>query len=214
VRNLNNQLVENIVNEVLKRVQEETHIEIEASGKHVHLNREAIDALFGTGYQLTKARDLSQPGQFACKERVTMIGPKGALHNVVILGPERKESQVEISHSDAVVLGVPVPVRESGKLEGTPGIVIASGTSIIRLEKGLIAAQRHIHVKTEDAKKYDLENGEIVQVKVLGNRPLIFDDVLVRVSPNYETYMHIDYDEANACGFAKGTKGKVLKKSI
>lgn len=211
---MNNQLVENIVNEVLKRVQEETYIEIEASGKHVHLNREAIDALFGTGYQLTKARDLSQPGQYACKERVTLIGPKGALHNVVILGPERKESQVEISHTDAVVLGVPVPVRESGKLEGTPGIVIASGTNMIRLDKGLIAAQRHIHVKTEDAEKYGLKNGEIVQVKVLGKRPLIFDDVLVRVSSNYETYMHIDYDEANACGFAKGTKGKILKKGI
>ncbi|AJS58949.1 ethanolamine utilization phosphate acetyltransferase EutD [Paenibacillus sp. IHBB 10380] len=211
---MNNQLLENIVNEVLKRVQEETYIDIEASGKHVHLNREAIDALFGTGYQLTKARDLSQPGQYACKERVTLIGPKGALHNVVILGPERKESQVEISHSDAVVLGVPVPVRESGKLEGTPGIVIASGTNMIRLDKGLIAAQRHIHVKTEDAEKYGLKNAEIVQVKVLGQRPLIFDDVLVRVSSNYETYMHIDYDEANACGFAKGTKGKILKKSI
>jgi propanediol utilization protein len=202
------------MNEVLKRVQEETYIDIEASGKHVHLNREAIDALFGTGYQLTKARDLSQPGQYACKERVTLIGSKGALHNVVILGPERKESQVEISHSDAVVLGVSVPVRESGNLEGTPGIVIASGANMIRLDKGLIAAQRHIHVKTEDAEKYGLKNAEIVQVKVLGKRPLIFDDVLVRVSSNYETYMHIDYDEANACGFAKGTKGKILKKSI
>ncbi|OPA75332.1 propanediol utilization protein [Paenibacillus selenitireducens] len=211
---MDNQLLENIVNEVIKRVQEETYIEIEASGKHVHLNREAIDALFGTGYQLTKARDLSQPGQYACKERVTLIGPKGSLHNVVILGPERKESQVEVSHSDAVVLGVPVPVRESGKVDGTPGIVIASGSHMIRLDQGLIAAQRHIHVKTEDAEKYGLVNGEIVQVKVMSNRSLIFDDVMVRVSPNYETYMHIDYDEANACGFVKGTKGKILKKSI
>ncbi|UHA72527.1 ethanolamine utilization phosphate acetyltransferase EutD [Paenibacillus sp. 481] len=209
---MDNQFLESIVNEVIKRVQDETCIEIEASGKHVHLNRAAIDALFGEGYQLTKARDLSQPGQYACKERVTLIGPKGSLHNVVVLGPERKQSQVEISHTDAVVLGVPVPVRESGKLDGTPGIVIASGSNVMQLEQGLIAAQRHIHVKTEDAKKFNVDNGEIVQVKVYGKRPLIFDDVLIRVSDNYETYMHIDYDEANACGFAKGTKGKILKK--
>lgn len=209
---VNNQLVEDIVKEVIKRVQEQTFIEIEASGKHVHLNREAIDELFGKGYQLTKARDLSQPGQYACKERVTLIGTRGALYNVVVLGPERKESQVEVSHTDAVVLGLSVPVRESGKLEDTPGIIIASGSKMIRLHQGLIAAQRHIHVKAEEAEKYNVKNGEIVQVKVYGKRPLIFDDVLIRVSSNYETYMHIDYDEANACGFTKGMKGQILKK--
>lgn len=212
---VDNQLVESIINEVVKRVQNETTcFEVEASGKHVHLSREAIDALFGKGYQLTKAKDLSQPGQYACKERVTLIGPKGSLHNVVVLGPERKESQVEVSLTDSVVLGVSVPVKESGKLEGTPGIVIASGSNMIRLDKGLIAAQRHIHVKAEDAEKFDVKNGDIVQVKVFGKRPLIFDDVLVRVSANYETYMHIDYDEANACGFTKGMKGKIVKQSI
>lgn len=209
---VNNQMVEDIMSEVIKRVQEQTCIEIEASGKHVHLNREAIDELFGEGYQLTKARDLSQPGQYACNERVTLIGPRGALYNVVVLGPERKESQVEVSQTDAVVLGLSVPVRESGKLGGTPGIVIAAGTNIIRLKRGLIAAQRHIHVKAEDAEKYNVKNGEIVQVKVYGKRPLIFDDVLIRASSNYETYMHIDYDEANACGFTKGTMGQILKK--
>lgn len=208
---MDNQLVESIIHEVVKRVQEETCIEIEASGKHVHLCREDIDALFGKGYQLTKAKDLSQPGQYACKERVTLIGPKGSLHNVVVLGPERKASQVEVSLTDSVVLGISAPVRESSKLEGTPGVIIASGSNMIRLEQGLIAAQRHIHVKAEDAEKYNVKNGEIVQVKVYGKRPLIFDDVLIRVSPNYETYMHIDYDEANACGFTKGTKGKILK---
>ena len=210
---VSNQLVEDIMNEVIKRVQgQQASFEIEASGKHVHLNREAIDELFGKGYQLTKLRDLSQPGQYACKERVTLIGPKGALHNVIVLGPERKESQVEVSLTDAVVLGVSVPVRESGKVEGTPGIIIASGSNVIRLHQGLIAAQRHIHVKAEDAVKYNVKNGEMVQVQVNSKRPLIFDDVLIRVSPNYETYMHIDYDEANACGFTKGTKGQILKK--
>ncbi len=209
---VNNQLVEEIMNEVIKRVQEQTFIEIEASGKHVHLNREAIDELFGKGYQLTKARELSQPGQYACKERVTLIGPKGALHNVVVLGPERKKSQVEVSKTDAVVLGLSIPVRESGKLEGTPGIIISTGMNMIRLKEGLIVAQRHIHVSTKDAKKFNVDNGEIVQVKVYSNRPLIFDDVLIRVSSSYKTYMHIDYDEANACGFTKGTRGQVLKK--
>lgn len=209
---MNNQLVEEIMNEVIKRVQEQTFIEIEASGKHVHLNREAIDELFGKGYQLTKARELSQPGQYACKERVTLIGPKGALHNVVVLGPERKKSQVEVSKTDAVVLGLSIPVRESGKLEGTPGIIISTGMNMIRLKEGLIVAQRHIHVSTKDAKKFNVDNGEIVQVKVYSNRPLIFDDVLIRVSSSYKTYMHIDYDEANACGFTKGTRGQVLKK--
>ncbi|MCR8843515.1 ethanolamine utilization phosphate acetyltransferase EutD [Paenibacillus sp. SC116] len=209
---MDNQLVESIVNEVIKRVQDEASFEVEASGKHVHLNREAIDALFGEGYQLTKARDLSQPGQYACKERVTLIGPKGSLHNVIVLGPERKHSQVEISLTDSVVLGISIPVRESGKIEGTPGVIIAAGSNVYKLDQGLIAAQRHIHVKAEDAAKFNVTNGEIVQVKVMGKRPLIFDDVLIRVSPNFETYMHIDYDEANACGFVKGTKGNILKK--
>ncbi|WP_232699511.1 ethanolamine utilization phosphate acetyltransferase EutD [Brevibacillus daliensis] len=208
---MNQQLVESIVNEVVKRVQDEKCVEIEASGKHVHLSREAIDTLFGKGYQLTKAKELSQPGQYACKERVTLIGPKGSLHNVVVLGPERKESQVEVSLTDTLSLGIKVPVRESGKIEGTPGVIIASGSNILRLEKGLIVAKRHIHMTPDDAKKFYVENGEVVQVKVFSNRPLIFDDVLVRVNPSYQTYMHIDYDEANACGFAKGTMGKIIK---
>ena len=208
---MNQQLVESIVNEVVKRVQDEKCVEIEASGKHVHLSRGAIDTLFGKGYQLTKAKDLSQPGQYACKERVTLIGPKGSLHNVVVLGPERKESQVEVSLTDTLSIGIKVPVRESGKIEGTPGVIIASGSNILRLEKGLIVAKRHIHMTPDDAKKFRVENGEVVQVKVFSNRPLIFDDVLVRVNPSYQTYMHIDYDEANACGFAKGTMGKIIK---
>ncbi|WP_232698509.1 ethanolamine utilization phosphate acetyltransferase EutD [Brevibacillus daliensis] len=208
---MNQQLVENIVSEVIKKVQDEMCVEIEASGKHVHLSRGAIDALFGEGYQLTKAKELSQPGQYACKERVTLIGPKGSLHNVVVLGPERKASQVEVSLTDALSLGIKVPVRESGKIEGTPGVIIASDKNMIRLDKGLIAAKRHIHMTPDDAKKFNVQNGEVVQVKVFSQRPLIFDDVLVRVSPSFETYMHIDYDEANACGFSKATKGKIIK---
>ncbi|ERM15974.1 ethanolamine utilization phosphate acetyltransferase EutD [Brevibacillus laterosporus] len=210
---MKNDLIESIVDEVVKRVNEEMCVPIEASGKHVHLSRADIDTLFGPGYELTKMKDLSQPGQYACKERVTLIGPKGALHNVVVLGPERKETQVEIALTDSVALGVKGIIKESGQLEGTPGIVIASATNMVQLQRGLIVAKRHIHMTPEDAKKHNVVNGETVQVKVFSNRPLIFDDVMIRVSPSYATFMHIDYDEANACGFMKGTMGKILKKS-
>jgi putative phosphotransacetylase len=208
---VNQQLVRDIVDEVVQRLHNEMSIEIEASGKHVHLSRKEIDALFGKGYQLTKTKELSQPGQYACKERVTLIGPKGCLHQVVVLGPERKEAQAEVSLTDALSLGIDAPLKESGQIEGTPGVIVASGGAIIRLEQGLIAAKRHIHMSIEDALKFQLKNGEIVRVEVCGKRPLAFDDVLIRVSSSYKTYMHIDYDEANACGFVKGTRGRIIR---
>lgn len=202
--------IETLITEVFSKVKEQ-FIEVEASGRHIHLNRTAIDQLFGEGYQLTKSRELSQPGQFVCKERLTIIGPKGKFENVVILGPERKDSQVEVSLTDAVTLGIKAPVRESGNIFGTPSIILKSPIAKIMLPNGVIAAKRHIHVSPEDAKRFKLEDKEIVQVKVYGSRPLIFDDVLVRVSEKYRTYMHIDYDEANACGFSKGTLGRIIK---
>lgn len=210
---MNQLLTETITNTVKKVMLEESLVEVEASGRHVHLNREAIDYLFGEGYQLTKARNLSQPGQFVCKERLTLVGPKGKLENVVILGPERKESQVEISLTDANALGLQVPVRESGDIEGSPGITLVHQGRQLELDKGLIIAKRHIHVSPDDAEILDVENKEIVQVKVFGERSLIFDEVVIRVHPNFYTYMHIDYDEANACGFSKGTLAKIIKKS-
>ena len=184
---------------------------MEASGRHVHLSRKELDALFGTGYELTKAKDLSQPGQYASKERLTVVGPKGAFHNVVILGPVRKESQVEISLTDCLQLGVKAPIRESGDIEGTPGIVLVNGDKSVSLDKGLIVAKRHVHMTPEDAEKIGVKNHDIVKVKVEGARPLIFDDVVIRVSPKFATYMHIDYDEANACGFSKGIRGRIIK---
>ena len=208
---MNQELVKDIVNEVVQRLHNEMSVEVEASGKHVHLSRKEIDVLFGEGYQLTKVKELSQPGQYACKERITLIGPKGCLHQVVVLGPERKKAQVEVSLTDALTLGIAAPLRESGNIEGTSGVIIASGAAMIRLEQGLIAAKRHIHMSTEDAQKFQLNNGEIVRVEVWGKRPLAFDDVLIRVSSSYKTYMHIDYDEANACGFVKGTKGRIIR---
>ena len=204
---------ENLIDKVIDRIQNEldSSFEVEASGRHVHLSRKELDALFGTGYELTKAKDLSQPGQYASKERLTVVGPKGAFHNVVILGPVRKESQVEVSLTDCLQLGVKAPIRESGDIEGTPGIVLVNGDKSVSLDKGLIVAKRHVHMTPEDAEKIGVKNHDIVKLKVEGARPLIFDDVVIRVSPKFATYMHIDYDEANACGFSKGIRGRIIK---
>lgn len=185
-------------------------IEMEASGRHIHLSRAHVDALFGVGYKLTPVKDLSQPGQFACKERVTLVGPKGELKNVVVLGPERKESQVEISLTDAVSLGIAPPVRQSGNLKGTPGLTVRVGERMITLDHGLIAAQRHIHMTPEDAARWGLSDDQTVKLKTFTERPLVFDDVVVRVSPNYATMVHLDYDEANACGFKKGDRSMIF----
>lgn len=185
-------------------------IEIEASGRHVHLSRGDLETLFGRGYRLNPVKDLSQPGQFACAERVTLAGPKGALKNVVILGPERGESQVEISLTDAVALGVTPPVRISGSIEGTPGIAIRHGDREIRLTKGLIAAKRHIHMTPGDAHRFGVADKQNVRLRTFTGRPLVFEDVEVRVSDKFATVVHIDYDEANACGFKKGDRGMIV----
>ncbi|MBF0777596.1 ethanolamine utilization phosphate acetyltransferase EutD [Streptococcus cuniculi] len=206
------QLVDKIVEKIQDELESRESFEVEASGRHVHLSQKDLDTLFGHGYQLTKAKDLSQPGQYACQERLTVLGPKGSFHNVVILGPVRGESQVEVSLTDCLQLGTKAPIRESGDIEGTPGVILANGNKVVSLDKGLIVAKRHVHMTPEDAARAGVENHEIVQVKVEGERPLIFDDVVIRVSPKFATYMHIDYDEANACGFKKGTRGHIIKK--
>ncbi|HFI0373185.1 TPA: ethanolamine utilization phosphate acetyltransferase EutD [Streptococcus suis] len=206
--------LERIIDKIAAKVRDELDgsFEIEASGRHIHLSQEDLEKLFGKDYTLTKAKDLSQPGQYACKERLTILGPKGAFQNVVILGPVRGASQVEVSLTDCLKLGVNAPIRESGQIENTPGIILVNGNKVITLEKGLIVAKRHIHMTPEDAEKANVVNQEIVQVQVGGERGLIFDDVVIRVHPKFATYMHIDYDEANACGFKKGMRGRILKK--
>lgn len=206
--------IDQLVDEIVKRIKPEVNtVEVEASGRHIHLDRPTIDALFGEGYQLTKAKDLSQPGQYACKERITIASGKNSFQNVVILGPERPAAQVEVSATDATSLGLRVPVRESGDIEGTPGIVLINGTQSFILKTGVIVAKRHIHITEEDARRFNVSKGEIVQVKIEGARALIFDDVVIRVSADYATSMHIDYDEANAVGFKKGIRGEIIKKS-
>lgn len=183
---------------------------IETSARHIHLSQEHLDVLFGAGHQLTHKKDLSQPGQFACEERVTVVGPKKEIKNVSILGPVRKESQVELSATDARSIGLNAPVRESGVLEGSAPCKLVGPAGEVDLEYGVIVAKRHIHITPEDAQAFGVSDKEIVKVKADSEgRSLIFDDVVVRVSASYATAMHIDTDEANACGGA--TVGEIVK---
>ncbi len=203
--------IENIVEEVMKRVNKKFQITVEASGRHVHLTREGINILFGVDYKLTKTKELSQPGQYGCKERVSIIGPKGTIKNVVVLGPERSEIQVEVSKSDAIILGITAPIRESGNLQGSAGITMATENASLTIKEGLIIAKRHIHLSPQDSQLYKVCDKEIVKVQISGERPLIFDDVVIRISEKYTPFMHIDYDEANACGYNKSTTAKIIK---
>lgn len=209
-------VIDDIVNEVLKQIGEvlpnkDKTFVIEGSGRHVHLCRQDIERLFGEGYELTKVKELSQPGQFACQERVNLVGPKRMLTNVVILGPEREHSQVEVSLTDARLLGVKAPTRESGDLKGSAGIIIVNKDRHIALEEACIVAKRHVHVAEADAARLGVTNGQIVKVKTHTDRPLIFDDVVIRVSPKYQTFMHIDFDEANACDLKNGDLGEIIE---
>lgn len=203
-----------IVDEVVKRLKcdvEDEGILVEASGRHVHLSKDAVEVLFGKGYKLTKKRELSQPGQYLCEEKVTLIGPKGTIHNVSVLGPEREETQVELSKTDAVAIGAKAPVKMSGDIEKSGSVVLSSGNAVLKLDKGVIAAKRHIHITPEDAKRYNVSNNEEVNIKVIGERGVIFTNVAVRVSDKFNTVVHLDYDEANACGFTKGMKAVIVK---
>ena len=183
-------------------------IELEASGRHVHLTREAALTLFG--HPLTPKRPLSQPGQFVCQERVRLVTPKGSIDRVAVLGPERKACQVELSATDCVALGIDAPVRLSGDTAGSPGIVLESERGRLPLSEGVIIAQRHIHMTPEDARARGLSDRATVQLRTLTQRPLTFEEVVVRVSPDFRTYAHLDYDEANACGFRKGDLGMIV----
>ena len=189
---------------ILRRI----FIEMEASGRHVHVTQTQARTLFGHG--LTPERPLSQPGQWVAKERVTVVGPKGEFQNVAVLGPERKEAQVEISLTDGRVLGIQPPVRPSGSVAGSPGAVLRGPQGEVTLSQGVIAAQRHIHITPEDAGIMGVRDKQVVRLQTYTDRPLIFDDVLVRVSPDFATRVHLDYDEANACGYRGGDLGRIL----
>ena len=183
-------------------------IELEASGRHVHVTEAQAVALFG--HKLTPKRPLSQPGQYLANERVTVIGPKGEFANVAVLGPERAAGQVELSMTDARALGISAPVRQSGDIENSPGAILRGNLGQVQLSQGVIVAKRHIHITPEDAKIMGVSDKQIVKLQTYTQRPLIFDDVVVRVSPSFATFVHLDYDEANACGFQPGDLGRIL----
>ena len=196
--------IQNLTQQVLNRL----FIELEASGRHVHVTGEQALKLFGHG--LTPQRPLSQPGQFLAKERITVKGPKGTFEHVAVLGPERKEAQVEISLTDARSLGYDAPIRQSGSVAGSPGAILIGPEGTIAIQEGVIVAQRHIHITPADASHFGVKDKQVVKLQTFTARPLIFDDVVVRVSPDFQTRVHLDYDEANACGFQNGDLGRIL----
>jgi len=209
--------IEEIVKQVLSGYSSNTNddglVPVGVSNRHIHLTKEHLEILFGKGYELTKHKDLSQPGQFACKEQLTLIGPSlKAIEGVRVLGPLRSKSQVEISRTDSFTLKVKPPVRESGKVEGSAPITIVGPKGIVTLTEGCILANRHIHMSEEDGKKFNCKDGDYVTVEANGDgkRTLLYD-VQVRVNKNFILEMHLDTDDANACGIGNGAKVKIIK---
>lgn len=187
-------------------------IPVGVSNRHIHLSREHVEKLFGTGYTLTPIKDLSQPGQYACKETLTIVGPSmRPIENVRVLGPERKASQVEISATDSYVLKVKPPVRESGSIKGSAPIRIIGPKGVVELSEGCIIANRHIHMSPSDAKRFGLSDGDYVSCEVTGTRRTKWYDVQVRAHESFVLEMHIDTDDANAVGIGNGAKVKLIK---
>ncbi len=184
-------------------------IPIEVSAHHLHLTLEHVEALFGQDYELTPVIELSQPGQYAAEETVTLIGPKGRVERVRVLGPARKQTQVEIAMTEQYELGIRAPLRASGELTGTPGVTLEGPAGTVTLEQGVICALRHIHMTPDDAREFGLQNRDVVRIRIDGDRELIYGDVLVRVSPRYKLAMHLDTDEANAANIQPGVEGRI-----
>lgn len=175
------------------------------SNRHLHLAQEHIDLLFGENYNLCTLKDLSQPGQFACEEKVDLIGPKGEIKGIRVLGPARPQTQIEVSVSDSFLLGVKPPIRDSGDIDDSPGVTLRGPKGEVQLDKGVIIAARHIHMHSSDAEKYNVKDKDRVKVRTSGERALIFENVLVRVSPKYALEMHLDTDEGNAANLTNGS---------
>ena len=183
-------------------------VELEASGRHVHVTQAQAQQLFG--HDLTPQRPLSQPGQYLAKERVTLQGPKGKLYHVAVLGPARTQAQVEISLTDGKILGITPPIRPSGDTKGSPGMILIGDQGTVSIPEGAIAAQRHLHLSPEGAARFGVADKQIVRLQTFTTRPLVFEDVLVRVSPDFADRAHLDFDEANACGMVPGDLGRIL----
>lgn len=195
-----------------RKVQEQTEkrVPVGTSNRHIHLSQADLEALFGENYTLTVHKELSQPGQYAAQETVTLVGPKGSLEKVRVLGPVRKNTQVEISVTDCFKLGIKPVIRDSGQHEGTPGLQITGPVGKVELKTGVIVASRHIHLHSEDAQAWSLKDGDRVRVKVESQRPMIYEDVLIRVSDQYQKEMHLDLDEANAALIDSTSQGKLM----
>ncbi|WP_202078667.1 phosphate propanoyltransferase [Caldalkalibacillus salinus] len=186
-------------------------IPVGISNRHIHLSPDHLKQLFGEVHELTELKPLSQPGQFAAAESVTIVGPKGEIQKVRVLGPVRRETQIEISRTDAFKLGINPPVRDSGDTEGTPGLRVVGPQGEVELDKGVIIAARHIHFHTSDAESFGVQNGDKVKIKTQGERAVIFDHVLCRVHDNYALDCHLDTDEGNAAGLKTGDTVELIK---
>lgn len=218
-----NELVKTVTEVILKNLQSNqqsgqisqrtasANIPVGISNRHVHLSQDDLVKLFGIGAELTNYKDLSQPGQFACEEKVTLVGPKGVIENVRILGPIRNQTQVELSLSDCIKLGIKAPIRDSGDLHGSAGLTLVGSKGAITINEGAIVAARHVHMHTDDATIFQVKDGDRVSVKVVGPRGLIFNQVLVRVSEKYKLELHLDFDEANAAGLTNNSVVEIVK---
>ncbi|ADI00593.1 phosphate propanoyltransferase [Salisediminibacterium selenitireducens] len=207
--------IERVLHEMgIDVIADDASIPVSVSARHVHLSPDDVNALFGDGYSLTYFRDISQPGQYACQEKVTLKGPKGKIENVRILGPARGQTQVEVSKTDARTLGVDPPVRRSGVLKDSEAITIeAANGRVIHLNEGLIIADRHIHMTPEDARRFAVKDGEKVAVAISGEKPGVLGQVTIRVKETYKLDMHIDTDDGNAFLIQGAGKGKIVKES-
>lgn len=189
----------------------ENKVPVSLSNRHIHVTQEHLEILFGKGHQLTKTKDLSQPGQYACEEKVDIVGPKNTLKGVRILGPVRPQTQLEISMYDARTMGVEGVVRPSGKTQGTPGCTIVGPKGQVEIKEGVIVAARHIHLHTSDSEKFGLNDRDVVKVRVGDERAVVFENVMVRVHPDFALDMHIDIEEGNAAGIQNGAIGEIIR---
>lgn len=203
--------MEQLVLAVTEAVKNAGLVQVEVSARHVHLSEQDFEVLFGQGKTLTPKRELSQIGQYLSEERVILIGPKGEKKNVAVLGPLRKDTQIELSKSDCVMLGINAPVRESGDIKGSAPITIVGPVGTLQLDEGVIIAHKHVHVPEKVAKELGYQDKERVSVELFTERPVIYKDVILRVSDKFRFRMHIDFDEANAAGVSGFTLGKIIK---
>ena len=215
---ISSQKIAELVKQVLSEMEggspsfSANEVPVGVSNRHIHLNQADLETLFGAGYQLTPLKDLSQPGQYACKETLTLVGPAmRPIEGVRVLGPLRKQSQVEISLTDSYVLKVKPPVRESGKIAGSAGVTIIGPKGVVQLKEGCIIANRHIHMSPEDGARFGVQDGDTVTVDVEGTRRTRWYDVQVRVHKDFRLEMHVDTDDANAAGIGNGFKVKIVK---